>query len=460
MKLINKSWGARFNEYTDKFVKKFNASIDFDKRLYYHDIITSKAHVTMLNLIGVINKNELNRIKNGLLEIEQDIKKNIFYWSISLEDIHMNIEYNLIKKIGIVGKKLHTGRSRNDQVATTIRLYLRDEIDIISKQLKELRLILIKKANNEYKTIMPGFTHLQIAQPITLGHHLLAWQEMLSRDHDRLLDCRKRINILPLGSAALAGTTYQINRYITADLLYFDRPSENSIDSVSDRDFAIEFTAFCSILLMHLSRISEEIIMWTSYQFNFINLPDKFCTGSSIMPQKKNPDVPELIRGKTGRIYGNLLSLLTIMKSQPLSYNKDNQEDKEPIFDSIDTVKNCILAFCKIIPGIKVNKKNMYKAALLGYSTATDIADYLVNKNVTFRDAHEIVGKLVYYAIKKKKKICELKIKELQNFSYKIKKDIFYIQKPEGSVSVRNHIGGTAPDQVRFAAIRAFKKIK
>ena len=389
------------------------------------------------------------------LRLQGEIERGEFNWSVPLEDVHMNIEARLTDKIGITGKKLHTGRSRNDQVATDIRLFMRDEIDVIEAELVRLREGMIELADREADTIMPGFTHLQTAQPVTFGHHLLAWQEMLTRDHERLLDCRKRVNVMPLGAAALAGTTYPIDRHVTAELLGFDRPAENSLDAVSDRDFAIEFTSFASILLMHLSRMSEELVLWTSAQFDFIDLPDRFCTGSSIMPQKKNPDVPELVRGKTGRVYGHLMALLTLMKSQPLAYNKDNQEDKEPLFDAVDTVRDCLKAFADMVPAIEPKKDSMYEAARRGFSTATDLADYLVRKGVAFRDAHEIVGQSVAYGLKTKKDLSEMTLEELQQFSATIEQDVFEVLTLEGSVAARNHIGGTAPDQVRAAASRA-----
>ncbi|OHZ02892.1 argininosuccinate lyase [Salinicola sp. MIT1003] len=451
----NQSWGGRFSEPTDAFVAAFTASIPFDKRLYHHDIRGSIAHATMLARVGVLTDDERDSIIDGLKAIEAEIERGEVEWSIALEDIHMNIEARLTDKIGITGKKLHTGRSRNDQIATDIRLYLRDEIDAVAAELARLRSGLIELADREADTIMPGFTHLQTAQPVTFGHHLLAWQEMLTRDHERLLDCRKRVNVLPLGAAALAGTTYPIDRHVTAELLGFDRPAENSLDAVSDRDFAIEFTAFASILLMHLSRMSEEMVLWASAQFDFVDLPDRFCTGSSIMPQKKNPDVPELVRGKTGRVYGHLMSLLTLMKSQPLAYNKDNQEDKEPLFDTLDTVKGCLRAFADMAPALVAKPDNMLEAARRGFSTATDLADYLVRAGVAFRDAHEIVGKAVAYGIEQRKDLSEMSLAELKRFSDVIGEDVFEVLTLEGSVAARNHIGGTAPDQVRAAAQRA-----
>ena len=450
-----KPWGGRFSEATDAFVERFTASVDFDKRLYHHDINGSIAHATMLAKVGVLTEAERDQIITGLEEIRAEIVAGKFTWSVSLEDVHMNIEAVLTQRIGITGKKLHTGRSRNDQVATDIRLYLRDEIDAIAKELTRLQQGLLQVAEANADTIMPGFTHLQTAQPVTFGHHLLAWFEMLQRDYSRLMDCRKRMNYLPLGAAALAGTTYPIDRAYTAQLLGFEAPTENSLDSVSDRDFAIEFAAFASVLMMHLSRASEELVLWTSSQFSFIDLPDRFCTGSSIMPQKKNPDVPELVRGKTGRVYGHLTALLTLMKSQPLAYNKDNQEDKEPVFDAIDTVKDCLRAFADMVPAIQPRKEKMYEAAKRGFSTATDLADYLVRKGVPFRDAHEIVGKSVGYGVQTGKDLSEMTLAELQTFSTVIEQDVFAVLTLEGSVAARNHIGGTAPAQVKAAVGRA-----
>ncbi|WP_275286559.1 argininosuccinate lyase [Halomonas elongata] len=451
----NQSWGGRFSEPTDAFVARFTASVDFDRRLALHDIQGSRAHATMLARVGVLTEDERDAILGGLDEVAGEIEADSFAWSVDLEDVHMNIEARLTEKIGIIGKKLHTGRSRNDQVATDIRLFLRDEIDSVAAELARLREGLIELADREADTIMPGFTHLQTAQPVTFGHHLLAWQEMLARDHERLLDCRKRVNVLPLGAAALAGTTYPIDRHVTAELLGFERPAENSLDAVSDRDFAIEFTSFASVLLMHLSRMSEELVLWTSAQFDFIDLPDRFCTGSSIMPQKKNPDVPELVRGKSGRVYGHLMSLLTLMKSQPLAYNKDNQEDKEPLFDTVATVQDCLKAFADMVPAIEAKSDNMFEAARKGFSTATDLADYLVRKGVAFRDAHEIVGQSVAHGLREGKDLSEMSLEELQGFSATIGEDVFEVLTLEGSVAARNHIGGTAPDQVRAAAQRA-----
>lgn len=448
-------WGGRFSEATDAFVQRFTASVDFDKRLYKHDIAGSIAHATMLERVGVLSHDEKEAIIQGLTEIGRQIDEGQFQWSVALEDVHMNIESALTAKIGIAGKKLHTGRSRNDQVATDVRLYLRDEIDVIAKELTRLQQGIVELAHREADTIMPGFTHLQTAQPVTFGHHLMAWYEMLNRDYSRLIDCRRRMNQCPLGSAALAGTTYPIDRKQTANHLGFNQPTRNSLDSVSDRDFAIEFCSFAAILLTHLSRASEELILWTSSQFNFINLPDRFCTGSSIMPQKKNPDVPELVRGKTGRVNGHLIALLTLMKSQPLAYNKDNQEDKEPLFDAVDTVRDCLRAFADMIPAIEPKREIMREAAKRGFATATDLADYLVRRGTPFRDAHEIVGKTVGYGVKTGKDLSEMSLPELQQFGGSIEEDVFKVLTLEGSVAARNHIGGTAPEQVRRAVSAA-----
>ena len=451
----NRLWGGRFTEPTDAFVQRFTASVDFDRRLFQQDIDGSVAHAKMLVKAGILTAAEVSKILDGLESIRQDITDDKFEWSVALEDVHMNIEAALTSRMGDVGKKLHTGRSRNDQVATDIRLYVRGEIDQIAELITRLQSALLGVAEKEASTIMPGFTHLQTAQPVSFGHHMMAWYEMLDRDYARLLDCRKRVNVSPLGAAALAGTTYPIDRYFTAEQLGFDATTRNSLDSVSDRDFAIELASFASILMMHLSRFSEELVLWTSAQFNFIDLPDRFCTGSSIMPQKKNPDVPELVRGKTGRVHGHLVSLLTLMKSQPLAYNKDNQEDKEPLFDLIDTVKDCLFAYSQMMPAVSCNKDEMYAAAKQGYATATDLADYLVKKGMPFRDAHEVVGKSVAFGIEKKKDLAELKLAELQNFSDLITQDVFEVLSLEGSVAARDHIGGTAPIQVLAAVATA-----
>jgi argininosuccinate lyase len=450
---------ARFAEATDAFVEEFTASVNFDQRMAMQDIQGSLAHATMLNHIGILTAQELADIQRGLAQISGEIERGEFVWSIKQEDVHMNIEARLTDLIGIAGKKLHTGRSRNDQVATDIRLYLRSEITTILAQLRRLQIALLDVAEREADTIMPGFTHLQVAQPVTFGHHLMAWFEMLCRDEQRLQDCCKRINIMPLGAAALAGTSYPIDRFMTAELLGFERPSYNSLDSVSDRDFAIEFAAAGSLIMVHLSRFSEELVLWASAQFDFIDIPDAFCTGSSIMPQKKNPDVPELVRGKSGRVTGHLMSLLMLMKSQPLAYNKDNQEDKEPLFDTADTLINCLRAFADMMPHIKTKRENMYNAAKRGFATATDLADYLVRKGMPFRDAHEVVGQAVRLGVDSKRDLSELSLAELQSFSAQISEDVFDILKLEGSVAARSHIGGTAPETVKAAIQRAREAI-
>jgi argininosuccinate lyase len=448
-------WGGRFSEATDAFVAEFTASVNFDQRLYKHDIMGSIAHATMLAKVGVLTADERELIVHGLKQIQTEIETGKFEWRTDLEDVHMNIEHHLTNRIGIAGKKLHTGRSRNDQVATDVRLYLRDEIKAIRAELKRLLNGLIDLAEREHATIMPGFTHLQTAQPVTFGHHMLAWFENLKRDDERLQDLYQRVNRLPLGAAALAGTTYPIDREYTAQLLGFDSVCENSLDAVSDRDFAIEFCAAAALIMMHLSRFSEELVLWSSAQFQFVYLPDRFCTGSSIMPQKKNPDVPELVRGKSGRVYGHLMALLTLMKGQPLAYNKDNQEDKEPLFDAIDTVHGSLRAFADMVPALEPRREIMREAARRGFATATDLADYLVKKGVAFRDAHEIVGKAVGFGVKNNKDLAEMSLTELRQFSDVIADDVFNVLTLEGSVNARNHIGGTAPAQVKAACIRA-----
>ncbi len=455
----NQSWGGRFSEPTDEFVKIFGASVFFDKILAPYDIQGSIAHATMLQEVGLLTEDEKNQIIKGLEQILAEINADEFEWSVALEDVHMNIESRLTKLIGNAGKKLHTGRSRNDQVATDIRLYLRDQVDDILAEINRLQIALLDLAEQEASTILPGFTHLQAAQPISFGHHMMAYFEMLSRDAERLVDTRKRMNSMPLGSAALAGTTYPINRERTAQLLGFERICLNSLDGVSDRDFAIEFLSAASIIMMHLSRFSEELILWSSAQFHFIELPDSFCTGSSIMPQKKNPDVPELVRGKTGRVYGNLTSMLTIMKSQPLAYNKDNQEDKEPLFDTVDTLKACLRVFADMVPTIEAQRDTMYNSCKKGYTTATDLADYLVNKGLAFRDAHEVVGKSVSYGIEHQKDLAELSLEELQLFDDRIENDVFDILSLEGSLCARDHLGATSPNQVKKAIKAARKKL-
>lgn len=452
-----KPWAGRFTEPTDAFVEAFTASVGFDQRMYRQDIQGSIAHAQMLAHVEVLTDAEAKQIIDGLKAIEAEISQGNFVWSVTLEDVHMNIESALTDKIGDVGKKLHTGRSRNDQVATDVRLYLREEIDNISAELIRLLNGMIDKAEAEADTIMPGFTHLQIAQPVTFGHHVLAWAAMFERDIERLQDCRKRVNVMPLGAAALAGTTYPIDRNFTAEKLGFDKPAANSLDAVSDRDFVIEFISVASITMMHMSRIAEELVLWSSSLVNFIELSDSFCTGSSIMPQKKNPDVPELVRGKTGRVYGHLMNMLTLMKSQPLAYNKDNQEDKEPLFDTIDNLKGSLKIYADMLPHIKVNKQAMYDAASKGFSTATDLADYLVRNGVPFRDAHEVVGKAVRLGVEQGKDLSELKLEELKSFSDAIKDDVFDVLTVEGSVAARDHLGGTAPRQVKLA-VKALRK--
>jgi argininosuccinate lyase len=456
----SKLWGGRFSEATDSFVQRFTASVNFDRRMAAEDIAGSIAHAEMLCTVGVLTPEELADIRRGLAQIQGEISSGSFNWSVELEDVHMNIEARLTELIGVTGKKLHTGRSRNDQVATDIRLYLRAAIDAIATELTRLQQGAIELATRNTDTIMPGFTHLQTAQPVTFGHHLLAWNEMLQRDYGRLLDCRARLNQCPLGAAALAGTTYPIDRAQTAASLAFDRPTENSLDSVSDRDFAIEFCAFAALLMTHLSRMSEELVLWASAQFNFVELPDRFCTGSSIMPQKKNPDVPELVRGKVGRVNGHLVALLTLMKSQPLAYNKDNQEDKEPLFDTVDTVLDCLRAFADMVPAIRPRIEPMREAARRGFSTATDLADYLVRKGLPFRDAHEVVGKAVAHGVASGQDLAEMELATLQGFYPGIGADVFEVLTLEGSVAARDHLGGTAPRQVAAAAERAREQLQ
>ena len=456
----SKPWAGRFTEPTDAFVEAFTASVGFDQRLFRHDIAGSRAHAQMLAHVGVLSDDECQQILSGLDQVLVEIESGQFHWSVSLEDVHMNLEARLTALIGDAGKKLHTGRSRNDQVATDIRLYLRDEIDAIQAELKRLQVALIDLAEREYDAIMPGFTHLQVAQPVTFGHHMLAWFEMLVRDAQRLADCRQRVNIMPLGAAALAGTSYSINREYTAELLGFDGVAENSLDAVSDRDFAIEFCAAASLLMTHLSRFSEELILWASAQFDFVDIPDSFCTGSSIMPQKKNPDVPELVRGKTGRVNGHLISLLTLMKGQPLAYNKDNQEDKEPLFDVIDTLRGSLKVYADMMTTLQIKRGKMEQAALQGFSTATDLADYLVRKGLPFRDAHEIVGKAVRLGVDTDRDLAEMNLNELQQFSAVIGEDVFDVLTLKGSVSARDHLGGTAPAQVKAAVMRARSRLK
>ena len=446
----SRMWGGRFNEPTDEFVQAFTASVGFDRRLAYADIEGSRAHAMMLKHIGVLNSDELTAIKYGLQQIREEIDADKFAWSVALEDVHMNIEARLTELVGEAGKKLHTGRSRNDQIATDIRLYLREQIALCQSGIRAFQNGLLDLAEREAETILPGFTHLQVAQPVSFGHHMLAWFEMLERDHGRLQDCAARMNQMPLGAAALAGTSYDLDREFTAEILGFEIPCRNSIDAVSDRDFAIEFCAAAAICMTHLSRMAEELVLWSSAQFDFIRLPDRYCTGSSIMPQKKNPDVPELVRGKAGRVSGHLMNLLMLMKAQPLSYNKDNQEDKEPLFDTLDTLIGSLRAFADMVPALAVNKEKMYQAAQQGYATATDLADYLAKKGLAFRDAHEVVGNAVAFAIEQGKDLSACTLKELQQFDASIEADVFEVLTLEGSLNARNITGGTAPEQVLF----------
>jgi len=455
----NKAWSGRFNEPVSELVKRYTASVDFDKRLAVFDIQGSLAHSKMLGAQGIISQEDVAKISQGLNEILQEIQAGQFEWRLDLEDVHLNIEKRLTDKIGDAGKRLHTGRSRNDQVSTDVRLWLRAVSDDVILGIRKLQTSIVDLAEEHFDTAMPGFTHLQVAQPVTFGHHLLAYFEMLQRDAARFADARKRINRLPLGAAALAGTSYPINREMVAKELGFDGVCENSLDAVSDRDFAIEFTAAAALVMTHLSRFSEELILWSSPRFAFVDIADRFCTGSSIMPQKKNPDVPELVRGKTGRVTGHLMALLTLMKSQPLAYNKDNQEDKEPLFDTADTLLVTLEIYADMLRGIKVNKEAMRNAATEGFATATDLADYLVKKGAPFRDAHEVVALAVRHAVDKGCDLSDLSLAELQKFSPQIAEDVYQVLTLEGSLASRDHIGGTAPAQVKQAIARARKHL-
>jgi argininosuccinate lyase len=455
----DKVWSGRFNEPVSELVKRYTASVDFDKRLAAFDIQGSLAHSKMLGAKGIISQEDVVAIAKGLNEILQEIQAGQFEWRLDLEDVHLNIEKRLTDKIGDAGKRLHTGRSRNDQVSTDVRLWLRSVADDVITSIRKLQTSIVDLAETHFDTAMPGFTHLQVAQPVTFGHHLLAYFEMLQRDAARFADARKRINRLPLGAAALAGTSYPIDREMVAKELGFDGVCENSLDAVSDRDFAIEFTAAAALVMTHLSRFSEELILWSSPRFAFVDIADRFCTGSSIMPQKKNPDVPELVRGKTGRVTGHLMALLTLMKSQPLAYNKDNQEDKEPLFDTADTLLVTLEIYADMLRGIKVNKEAMRKAATEGFATATDLADYLVKKGMPFRDAHEVVALAVRHAVDKDCDLSDLSLAELQKFSPQIAEDVYQVLTLEGSLASRNHIGGTAPAQVKQAIARARKSL-
>lgn len=454
-----KTWSGRFNEPVAELVKRYTASVSFDQRLAEFDIQGSLAHARMLGAQGIISQADVLAIETGLGEILQEIQRGDFEWLLDLEDVHLNIEKRLTDKIGDAGKRLHTGRSRNDQVATDVRLWLRATVDDVIARIRKLQRAIVALAEQHADTAMPGFTHLQVAQPVTFGHHLLAYYEMLQRDAARFADARKRINRLPLGAAALAGTSYPIDREAVAQALGFDGVCENSLDAVSDRDFAIEFTSAAALVMTHLSRFSEELILWSSPRFGFIDIADRFCTGSSIMPQKKNPDVPELVRGKTGRVNGHLIALLTLMKSQPLAYNKDNQEDKEPLFDTADTLLVTLEIYADMLGGIKVDKTAMRAAATEGFATATDLADYLVKKGMPFRDAHEVVALAVRHAADKGCDLADLSLAELQKFSNQIADDVFGVLTLEGSLASRNHIGGTAPQQVKLAIERAKKAL-
>ena len=448
------TWSGRFAEPVAELVKRYTASVGFDQKLALFDIQGSLAHAHMLGACGIIAEQDLSDIQRGLAKIQAEIIAGEFIWSLDLEDVHLNIEKRLTTLVGDAGKRLHTGRSRNDQVATDVRLYLRDAIDELLQLIAALQNALLDLAEHHTLTIMPGFTHLQVAQPISFAHHLMAYFEMLKRDAERLRDTRRRVNRLPLGAAALAGTSYPIRREMVAELLGFEGVCENSLDAVSDRDFAIEFTAAGALIMTHLSRFSEELILWMNPRVGFIDLADRFCTGSSIMPQKKNPDVPELVRGKTGRVNGHLVALLTLMKGQPLAYNKDNQEDKEPLFDTVDTLTQTLRIYADMITGIKVKPDAMRNAALQGYATATDLADYLVKKGVPFRDAHEAVALAVRFAEQRGCDLSDISLAELQKFSALIEQDVYQVLSLEGSLASRNHIGGTAPKQVTAAIAR------
>ena len=446
--MSEKPWGGRFESPTDEFVEAFNASTDVDVRMYGEDIAGSKAHAKMLCAQGILSHEDLNAILRGLDDILDEIESGEFEFSIALEDVHMNIEARLTAKIGDAGKRLHTARSRNDQVTTDTRLYLRRHTDNMVARLRYLQSVLVSLAEQHAATIMPGFTHLQTAQPVTLGHHLLAYVEMFERDAARFMDARQRMNQCPLGSAALAGTTFPIDRQMTSDLLGFDAPTANSLDAVSDRDYIMELLAAAAICSVHLSRFSEELILWMSAQFGFIDLPDAFCTGSSIMPQKKNPDMPELVRGKSGRIIGGLVAILTTVKGLPLAYNKDMQEDKTAIFDAFDNLEGCLRVFGDMLPGMTVHKSVMHHAAASGFSTATDLADALVRAGIPFRDAHEIVGKSVAHCIREKIELHNMDASACAGIDARLDIDMVQALSVETCVAARDHLGGTAPKQV------------
>ena len=450
----SQAWSALFSEPMSDLVQRYTASVFFDKRLWQADIEGSLAHAAMLERQGVISATDLADIRRGMEQIQQEIAAGAFDWKLELEDVHLNIEARLTQLVGDAGKRLHTGRSRNDQVATDVRLWLRGEIDVLADLLVELQKALLGLAEKNVDVVMPGFTHLQVAQPVSFGHHMLAYVEMFARDHERMLDVRRRVNRLPLGAAALAGTTYPLDREFVARELGMEGVCQNSLDAVSDRDFAIEFTAAASLVMVHVSRFSEELVLWMSQNFGFIRIADRFTTGSSIMPQKKNPDVPELARGKTGRVVGHLMALITLMKGQPLAYNKDNQEDKEPLFDTVDTLKDTLRIFAEMAGGITVQPEAMERAALKGYATATDLADYLVKKGLPFRDAHETVAHAVKAAVSHACDLSELPLAVLQQFNPAIDKDVYDALSLRGSLNARNTLGGTAPAQVHAQIAR------
>ena len=454
-----KLWAGRFTEPTDALVERFTESVSVDHRIAKHDIRGSIAHATMLAAVGVLSEADRDAIVSGLEAILADVEAGAFEWRTSLEDVHMNVESALTDRIGDAGKRLHTGRSRNDQAATGVRLFVREALDDVAGAVRALQGVILAIAEREADTVLPGFTHLQPAQPVTFGHHMLAWFEMLERDAERFAECRRRVNRMPLGAAALAGTPYPIDRAMTAGLLGFDGLCENSIDAVSDRDFAIELASGCALTMMHLSRMSEELVLWVSAPFGFVELGDAWCTGSSIMPQKKNPDVPELVRGKSARVIGHLNALLVLMKGQPLAYNRDNQEDKAPLFDTVDTVLDCLRVFAGMLGTLECRRERMREAARLGYMTATDLADYLVRKAVPFRDAHEAVGRAVRRAVETDRDLSEMTLEELRAFSPVVENDVFEVLTLDGSVAARNHVGGTAPTQVRAAIVRAKAKL-
>ena len=454
-----KAWSGRFSEPLDRLTQRFNASVDFDRRLAEHDIRGSLAHARMLERCGILPAADLQAIERGMGTILEEVRGGRFPWSVEREDVHFNIEYRLTELVGDAGKRLHTARSRNDQVATDVRLWLRDEIDALLGLLRRVRATFLDQAERHADVLMPGFTHLQVAQPVTFGHHLMAYYEMFSRDAERLADCRRRVNRLPLGASARAGTSFPIDRESVARELGFDGVCENSLDAVSDRDFAVEFLAAAALVMTHVSRLSEELVIWSNPRFGFVAIADRFCTGSSIMPQKKNPDVPELMRGKTGRVYGSLMALLTLTKGQPLANNKDNQEDKEPLFDAADTLRDVLALLAEMLPGIEPRPERMRAALAEGFATATDLADYLVRKGLPFRDAHEVVARAVRAAEAKGVDLADLGHAELKAFSPLVGEDVAAVLTPEGSVASRRHIGGTAPEAVRAAIARARQRL-